>query len=154
MSDKNEKIDLAALTDFYDWNRSGMKLVAYAGMRLTPDITIAVIDLFFPKFISYQGTILFENRFSEATFERWYEHYGGNLTDVEKLLNTTSVRDISQSFEGHLFQNIQYIGEVLKKSYTNELSAQFPERNIEIIGYRREDADDYIIAFWQIRQQE
>lgn len=146
-------INLETLSDFNGWYQGGMNLINYAGMELTPDLSIAVIDLFFPQFVLHRGTILLHHRLNEEIFDEWFRYFEGDLTQVERFLNTVRVRDLFSNikFEGHPYQNIEYIGKCLKKAWIFEFSQQFPDNNIEVIGYRSEPNDDYVIAFWQKR---
>lgn len=153
MKDIRKEIDLDALTDFNNWEDTSINLIDYAGMKLTPDVTIAVIELFFPEFILHEDTILFRHKFNEDTFNNWFEQFKGDLTRLEKFLNTIYVADLfpNQHFEGHPYHNIEYIGKCLKKAWAYELSQQFPEKDIEMIDYKSESHYDYVISFWQKR---
>lgn len=149
---KKTDIDLEALTDLKGWyqNGIGMPFIVYAGMTLTPDMAVAVIDLFFPKFVTHNDTIILHHHFNQETYAEWFQQFDGDLTLVEKFLNTVHVRDLfsNQKFDRHPYQNIEYIGINLKKAWTFELSQHFPDKDIEIIGYYDEPSNDYIIAFW------
>jgi hypothetical protein len=147
--------DTESLKDFARWHRDGnFSLWGYATANLTPDLLIAVSKLFWPDFILYEDCILWAHRFSKENFLAWKAKLHDDLSAVEKLYNH---EHLGEGLLQHLpeplsDQNILYLKDTLVQIWGAALRSNFPDRKIEIEAEFQEDSGDYVITFWQTRE--
>jgi hypothetical protein len=143
---------VSELPDYYQWHeRSPLALVDYVRIKLTPDLLIAVTDVFFPTFVEYKGAVILGFYFDRENFENWYEHFHGEIKAVEVMINHLEVASelFPEQLLGQAYENIEYVGEHLKYAWESELHRQFPDREFEVVGEKHDTFDDYVITIWQ-----
>jgi hypothetical protein len=151
---KIDQPNIEELPDYIKWyKKSQTELITYATIKLTADLAVAVVKLFFPDFVLYKGAILLKHRFDRKIVEEWYQHFNGNIRELEVMLNTVEVA--YHVFDGPLedqpYENIEFIGLHLVKSWRLQLHEQFPDRKFKIVGQKHDEFDDYVISFWQVK---
>ncbi len=101
----------------------------------------AVVSLLNPTFIEYRGCVLLESAFTPAPVDSWFEHFDGNLTSVESMVNHVHLWDSfnPQSPEEH--QALTTMARYMATTWHHAAQAQFPAR-IFTTDFS-DDPDDY-----------
>jgi hypothetical protein len=124
---------------FRDRN-SGFTLSGYAWLKLTPDVLVATISILWPKFIMHSGGCFIEESFSQEIFGQWMVHCGGNINEVERIMNHRHVRQLIQDQDELTERLIRFIGEAVVCFWEAAIHSQFP--NLSIVVTSEWDAED------------
>jgi hypothetical protein len=149
----SSKPDLKELRDYWAWRELSheLTLVDYAGYKLTSDLAVACVSLFYPTFIEIEDCILLEWVYSPDNYRRWKNVFAGDRRQVETMLNHQHISDLLNYASVNMsYTNIAYFGETLKATWLCALNNRFPDRMFSIIGEKDGEFDDYVITFCQI----
>lgn len=121
-----------------DWN-----IEKYLNFNYDISAAIAFSKLYFPTFIEYKGCIILESRFNLSIFNDWFEDLKGNISEVEKMCNLYEIKDLFHINSEGTIDEINQLGNLLKKSWELNLTQLYPNRNMEVIIFE-DDGNIYI----------
>jgi len=110
----------------------------YLNLKYDINAAIAFSKFFFPDFIVKDGCIILGFRYSDESFKKWYKHYSGNISEIERTCNKYELKDFynnnRNSNESLDLYNkkIDELGNVLKKSWEINCQLLFPEKKIVV----------------------
>ncbi|WP_425146657.1 hypothetical protein [Deinococcus sp.] len=147
---------LAALfPELRDWNE-GKGITVSDWMNTIGNIpaAIAYSTLFWPEFVEYESCIFWSN-FSPNSFDAWMKMLNGNKTRVEAVINHRHITDFFLNAEEKpSLEQIEYLGELLRKIWTLKLQNDFPLSDVRVEFYwnDREATDDAQITVYCQRE--
>ncbi len=146
-----DEIDLDNLREFTAWKQRNpaFTLLDFVYQALPADLAVAICELFWPRLEQHRGGIFLAEGFSAENFESWSANLGGDIAKIEATMNHRHVGDFFVASHDLSIANLTRIGEVLRQTWTSRLHAAFPDARIVIQGQVEEDAEDYVITFFQ-----
>jgi hypothetical protein len=146
----------ALIAELPSWNdgRGGVDARAWVGMMGTYDLAVGYSLVFWPRFVRFEGYVLFEDAFSEANLRAWERTHGDHPHSIEAVLNHLHIADLHGNDETLTEAQARYLGRTLKAAWTAKLAADFPELEFVVAFNDEPDRDllDYEITFWQPRE--
>ncbi|WP_285398071.1 hypothetical protein [Lysinibacillus sp. fls2-241-R2A-57] len=105
---------------------------------------------FYPEILEVEGCFLLKDKYSEKNFNRWKTECKNNKVYIEKMMNLYQVRDffhINVDEDENLEEQIQALGEVLKKFWSLSFKDRFPNRDIVVSLFKEEDGHLFITVY-------
>ena len=138
-------LNLPEFEEFQSHNVRGT-LSTYAWMLLSPDLFIGTFELLNPTFKYYNGSLFFAS-ISEANIDEWYNHFRGDMHQVELMCNHRHVCGLIQLTAVHGAATVKYVAEIFAKYWRIAITDQFPDSDVvvEIDG----DDDDCTIYIYR-----
>jgi hypothetical protein len=147
----NTESIISDLTDFLAFRERnpGFKLSEYAWLKLTPDVLVSTISLFWPRFIVHDGGCFFEDSFSQDVFRQWMAHFGGDIHEAERMMNHRHVRDLIQDQSGLSERLIRFVGEALVCFWQAAIKSQFPNFSVVVTSEWDAENNDVVVLVYQ-----
>jgi hypothetical protein len=142
-------IDVDVLREYKDikaLNPNNWEVTDYLNLKYDMNAAIAFSKLYFPDFIEKKGCIILGFRYDEEVFNEWYEHFKGNVPEIERICNRYELMDyfsINRNSDEQLdFYNkqIDEFANVLKKSWEVNCQLLFPNRKMAVEVYDEYDS--------------
>lgn len=142
---------ISELRDFLAFRERNpdFKLSEYAWFKLTPDILVSTMSLLWPRFILHDGRCFFEDSFSQEVFGQWMSQFGGDIREVQRMMNHRHVHGMIQE-ESRLSERlVRYIGEMLVCFWQAAANAQFPDLLIVVTSEWDVENNDVVVSVYQ-----
>jgi len=107
-------------------------LWSYLNLRADIDLAAAFSKLFWPDFVEIDGCVLLALHYERDNFEHWKEHFDGNRSATEAMINHVHIHDLfvnSASRVEYPAELKQYLGKVLLICWRHALEDAFPSRH-------------------------
>ena len=117
-----------------DLNPDNWDIGEYLNLKYDINAAIAFSKLFFPDFIEKDGCVILAFRYDENNFRDWYQHFNGNVSEIERVCNNYEVMNyfhLNCLFsESHDLYNLQIdeFAKALKKSWEINCKLLFPDK--------------------------
>jgi hypothetical protein len=145
--------DLPQLQAWRDrWQRPNFGVWDFLDYHADVELAAAFASLFWPEFVEVDGFVLLAARYTPESLEEWRAAYPADRRAVESVLNEVHVYDLfsRRSSEGVPLAVHEYVGQVLRRTWSCALEAAFPDRRFEL-SYRTEPhAYGPTLTFWQL----
>ena len=143
---------LRLIPEMAEWNGgAGINVDGWLSVRGGFPLAIGFSTLFWPRFVEFDGCVLFEG-FSVETFQGFMLETKGNRAAVEEVKNHRHLMDIfCLSTPVPTVEQLEYLGEVLRDAWEVKLARVFPQRRVRVSFERGmlEDLLGYVVTFWQ-----
>ena len=95
---------------------------------------IAGAWIFCPETIEYRGCIVLAERFNAENVDTWLEHFNGNASDVEAMVNQTHLDDVLGIGESDEIddEDVAQLALAIGECWQGVLSARYPDREITV----------------------
>jgi hypothetical protein len=140
--------ELSEYSEFLERN-PGLTLSQFAWMLLTPDLLIGTVDLLSPRFLMHKGGIFFSNGFSESRFDEWYDHYHGDLQQIERMMNHKHARGLIQFGASHSLVTVRFVAEIFAKFWRLSIVDQYPSLQVKVEIVDDIDSSDCTVCIYQ-----
>ncbi|MEU1374207.1 hypothetical protein ABZ442_11120 [Streptomyces triculaminicus] len=101
-------------------------------------VLVAFSRILWPRFVEVEGCVLWDRVYEESNFNLWRESLSGDISRIEATLNQVRIWQIVESDEGDQ-EALNFIAACVVKSWRASLSADFPEREFEVLVVESED---------------
>jgi hypothetical protein len=104
----------------------------YLSLSANADLAAAFFKLFWPDFVETDGCIILRHNYSAEGFARWLEHFEGNKTQVEAMVNHVHILDLfpmSPKDDEHKEELHEFLARALTLSWKAALREAFPEKH-------------------------
>jgi hypothetical protein len=140
------------LPELQAWNEGrGIGPLDYVFSVARPDVTVALVELFWPPFVEFEGYVLREG-FDEEILRSWEARPGIKRENIEAAINFLDVGLLfanSKEAESALLDaRMAFVRATLSETYTAKLARDFPDNHFEVVLI--DDEDDFAISFFQI----
>jgi hypothetical protein len=125
---------------------------SYINMKADIKTALGLAKFFYPEIVEIDECIFIKDSFTYENYNQWKKVCNNNKIDLEKSMNSYEIKDffhINTDYEDkYINEQIQALGNVLKKFWTLSFKERFPHRNIvvEII----EDESLYITVYEKV----
>lgn len=126
-------------------NPNGWDIGEYLNLKYDINAAIAFSKLYFPDFIEKEGCVILGFRYDEVSFKKWFEHFEGNVPEIERRCNSYEIMDyfgLNRNLEESLDlfnDKINEFANVLKRSWEINCQLLFPDRRIIVQVYDEYD---------------
>jgi len=128
-----------------DLNPNNWDIAEYLNLKYDINAAIAFSKLYYPDFIERNGCIILGFRYDEGSFIKWFEHFEGDIPEIEKHCNAYEImdyfsinRDTEESLD--LFnEKVNELAKVLKRSWEINCQLLLPDRKIIVEVYDEYD---------------
>jgi hypothetical protein len=99
-------------------------------------------SLFWPDFVEVDGALILKEHYSPENFEHWREHFKGDLTGVEKMINHVHLEDLFMNGKGDYELDDRVwvtVMAVLEETWRASIKVRFPGENIVVESYSPHD---------------
>lgn len=137
------------LPELRDWNSGeGITPLDYVYSIATSDSALAYSDLFWPRFVEFEGYIL-RDGFNLENLRSWEKQDGPTRRNIEAAVNYLGIGDLFANEENTelLYRRVVRLGDVLSQMYTAKLRQDFPNRQFEVSLLV--DEHEYALTFFQ-----
>jgi hypothetical protein len=102
---------------------------------------IAGAWVFCPETTEYRGCIVLSERFNADNVDTWLEHFGGNVSDAEAMVNQTHLDDAFGLGDADEIddQDVAQLALALGECWQGVISARYPDRDITVTVSANED---------------
>jgi hypothetical protein len=79
------------------WTGAGVEstgLWTYLNFKGSVQLPYGFASLFWPDFVDAGGAMILAEKYSKESFDSWYQHFDGDLTAIEKMMNHVHVEDL------------------------------------------------------------
>jgi hypothetical protein len=140
------------LPELRAWNDGrGITPVDYVFCVARSDIAASFIDLFWPRFVEFEGYVLREG-FDEDNLRRWEAAASVTKQNIETAINFLDVGCLfSNSGEPKselLDARIELVRTAIAEMYTAKLARDYPDRKFKVALI--DDEDDCAVSFYQL----
>lgn len=145
--------DLTELKDYWDhYQPIGISPPGYAGIKLTPDLAITAASIFYPSFVVHEGCVFIGSEMPEdslRSYQGWKNRFGDDFRSIETKMNLRLVSHLFYTAAEDMgYQNIEYLGQILLKTWDSALRNTFLEREFIVQGGKDGNFDDYYLTFF------
>ena len=137
------------LPELRDWNGGeGIAPLDYVYSIATSDSALAYSELFWPRFVEFEGYIL-RDGFNLENLRSWEKQERRPRCDIEGAINYLGIGDLFTNEEDTelLYRRVVRLGEVLSQTYTAKLRQDFPDRHFDVSLLV--DEHEYALTFFQ-----
>lgn len=140
------------LPELQAWNEGrGIEPLDYVFCIARSDVTVAFVDLFWPRFVEFEGYVLREG-FDEKTLRGWEARPGIKRKNIEAAVNFLDVGCLfanSKEPESALLDaRMDFVFATLSETYAAKLARDFPTHQFKVVMI--DDEYDFAISFFQI----
>lgn len=136
-------------------NQDNWDISSYLNLKYDMNTALAFSKLYFPDFVEKNGCIILHFRYDEETFNQWYEHFGGEIPDIERMCNQYEIMDYfhnnrpnNESLD-YYNQLIDEFSKALKRSWEINCQLLFPDKKIVVEVY--DEYDTTHITLFQVK---
>jgi hypothetical protein len=79
------------------WTGPGVEstgLWTYLDFKGSMQLAYGFSSLFWPDFVEVDGALILAEKYAEERFQNWYQHFQGDLTAIEKMMNHVHIEDL------------------------------------------------------------
>jgi len=121
----------------------------YVNMKSDIQIELGFAKFFYPEIIEIDNCIFIKDNFSSERYEQWKVVCNDKKT-LEKAINSYEIKEffhMNTDFEDkNINEQIQALGNILKKIWTLGFNERFPDMNI-VVDIIEDDESLYITVF-------
>jgi len=145
----------ALIPEMSRWNNgAGIDVDGWISGSGNFELAIGYSRVFWPNFVEYEGMVLREGGFTAETVAGWMNHYEGDASNVEAMVNHLHLETLHYyAGSGATRERLVYIGHVLVEIHKVKLAHDFPDRSFEVLfdDSIKEELMDYQFTFFQKR---
>ena len=115
-------------------------------------LAVAFGRLFWPEFIGVEGCVLLESRYSPENFRLWSDHFGGDCTGIESIINHLHLYDLclnDPNFAETKLPELEELARTLLKCWECALKEAFPDKRFRFDFATEPDEYGPTITFFQ-----
>jgi len=142
--------NLDELEDFQVWRSANQDLTLseYAYHNISGSLAIAVGSLLWPGLVDHQGGVFIADAFSQVIFDSWSSQLGGDLMEIERVMNHVHLCDLAHSFRTLGAQNLEYLATIISNCWRCRLNQSYPDLNFHVEVRAEAGGLDYEITFY------
>lgn len=127
-------------------------IFSYVEDVVSPEDSLIFCKLLFPDFVVFEDSVILEMKFDEPAFRVWLDHFSGDKSGVEKVLNHTHLYDVF-SGSGSSVDDVVYeqLSNVLAMSWRMVLKERFPGRRFHVEAINSDQEYGPVVMFYQVR---
>ena len=131
--------------DLQDW------VVCEGNIRLA----IGYSAIYWPEFLKYNDCVFIKSHFTQDNYIKWTKSESvDNFQQIESVINHIHILDLFawEKQEEINYDQVIYLGKVLRDIYDLKLKAEFPKRKFIVTfndGLKSDDLNDYQLTFYQ-----
>ena len=135
-----------------EWNGGdGIDLYGWISCIGTYEFAIGYSQLFWPKFILYDGCLL-RDGFDEENYREWVAQMNGDKRSVESMMNHVHLASLLPSTEDSpTEEQLIYLGRTLKEMWQAKINLEFPDLKV-VVHFEEEKIEwfeDYVLTIFQ-----
>ena len=125
---------LSDMPRFISWSESYDTPLSeddYITECVSPIQSVAVASLLFPQFVSVKGGVFLAHRFTIENFNEWWNHFEGDIQQIEKMINHVHLWDLfptATGSEGTESAELTALGEWMVMSWAIAVESAYPGR--------------------------
>src|SRR5580658_4025726 len=85
------------------WTGPGVEstgLWTYLNFKGSLQLAYGFSSLFWPDFEEVDGALILAEKYTEESFQNWFQHFHGDLTAIEKMMNHVHIEDLFMNGAG------------------------------------------------------
>ncbi|WP_346848259.1 hypothetical protein [uncultured Clostridium sp.] len=140
------------IEEYIIWQKANPKNFSwwnYVNMKSDIQIALGFAKFFYPEIIEIDNCIFIKDNFSSERYEQWKVVCNDKKT-LEKAINSYEIKEffhMNTDFEDkNINEQIQALGNILKKFWTLGFNERFPDMNI-VVDIIEDDESLYITVF-------
>lgn len=140
------------IAELADWNNGEcVDARSWIGMIGSYDLAVGYSLVFWPPFRRFEGYVLREDAFSEASLRDWERKHLGERRTIEATLNHLHIVDLHCNDQTVTEAQCRYLGRTLRAIWAMKLKVDFPDLTFEVVFNDEPGLDllDYELTFWQ-----
>ena len=102
---------------------------------------MVLLELVFPRLIEVRGCVVRADRYDKDNFDNWYDHFDGDVEQVERITNFLRVDDWFEPGDEIEEQALQTLADRIALGWRAQAARQFPERPLVAEAIR--STEDY-----------
>lgn len=129
------EFESADLPRFRSWREGfGAPLTSRDYLSAHVDATSAILlgELFFPAMAVVRDCVLLEGQYTPASFAQWWEHTGGDATEIERAVNHLHLWDVFESRNSAEEAGLMVLGQRIAACWRLQAESLFPERAFDV----------------------
>lgn len=155
----NEHTLVPELKDWKKENGEKFDLQDWIACEGNIRLAIGYSVIFWPAFIEFNDCVFIKSNFSIDNYEEWTKSDSvENYKQIEGIINHIHILDLFawEKQEDINYDQVIYLGNILKNIYYLKLRADFPERQIMVTfndDLKTDDLIDYQLTFYQVENE-
>jgi hypothetical protein len=135
-----------------EWGKPDLNPWDYLRQHCDAELGALFSTLFWPSLVEIDGCVLLARQFDPETFGRWREHFAGDLSAVEAMVNHVHVYDLFETSGADLDLAVyEQVGQTLLRCWTARVQTAFPARTFAFRYATEPDEYGPTITFFQSR---